>query len=109
MKKLGLDNVEIDFYRSMKKKVFDDKNTELKKNAASTKERMNNALLFCEKAFGSGQEITMLVTEMTANSSCAHFISRYGCEQYFRFNKELLIHERQTEIINEIDSLNLDL
>lgn len=91
------------------KKIFDDKNAQLKKKAEKTKEKMNNALLFCEKAFGSGQEITMLVTEMTANSACAHFISRYGCEQYFRFNKELLIHERQTEIINEIDSLNLDL
>ena len=90
------------------KKVFDDNNKQLKDAAEAAKAGMNNALLFCEKAFGSGQEIVMLVTEMTANRDCAHFISRYGCEQYFRFNKELLIHERQLEIMNEIEKLNLD-
>lgn len=90
------------------KKIFDEENAELKTKAAKTKERMNNALLFLEKAFSAGQETVILVTEMTADKNCARFISRYGCEQYFRFNKELLIHERQTEILREIDELNLD-
>ena len=74
----------------------------------NTADHFNNALLFCEKAFGAGSEITMLVTQMTSDHRCAVFISRYGCEQYFRFNKELLIGERQLELVNEISSLELD-
>lgn len=89
------------------KKIFDSKSAELKKNSSIAKKYMNNSLLFCEKAFGIGQEIVLLVTEMTSNYYCAHFISRYGCEQYFRFNKELLIHERQIEILQEINALDL--
>ena len=90
------------------KQMFDDINTGMKKTAVRVKEQMNNALLFCEKAFGSGNEIVILITEMTANRDCARFISRYGCEQYFRFNKELLISERQNEMLQEISNLNLD-
>jgi intein/homing endonuclease len=91
------------------KRVFDEKKEELKERSVITKDHMNNSLLFCEKAFGIGNEIVMLVTEMTADRHCAGFISRYGCEQYFRFNKELLIHERNTEILNEINELDKEL
>lgn len=90
------------------KKIFDEENANLKKKAAVAKEHMNNALLFLEKVYSAGQETVILVTELTADKNCARFISKYGCEQYFRFNKELLIHERQTEILREIDELNLD-
>ena len=91
------------------KNVFNDKRSETEKSAGKVRKGMDNALLFCEKAFGTGREIVMLVTEMTAHRSCAHFISHYGCEQYFRFNKALLIHERQIELTKEIDDLELDL
>lgn len=90
------------------KKIFDGENASLKMKASVTKEHMNNALLFLEKAYSAGQETVILVTELTADKNCARFISRYGCEQYFRFNKELLIHERQTEILREINELNFD-
>ena len=90
------------------KKLFDDRKGALEKDGKKAKEHINNALLFCEKAFGVGNEIVILITEMTAHTDCSHFISRYGCEQYFRFNKELLISERQNELMTEIDKLNLD-
>ena len=90
------------------KSVFDVMTAELKTLAGETKEKINNALLFCEKAFGADREISLLVTELTAQKQCAKFIGRYGCEQYFRFNKELLISERHNEITREILELNLD-
>ncbi|MBQ6264248.1 MAG: AAA family ATPase [Clostridia bacterium] len=90
------------------KTAFDGMTAQLKDLAAQTKEKMNNALLFCEKAFGADREVALLVTELTAQKSCAKFIGRYGCEQYFRFNKELLITERHNEITREILELNLD-
>ena len=50
--------------------------------------------LFSEDAFGEGQELLIIVTELTANYNSARFISEFGCEAYFRHNKELLFYER---------------
>ena len=51
----------------------------------------------------------ILVTELTINYYTAHFISRYGCKEYFAHNKQLLFYERQKEIITELEKLELDL
>ena len=89
------------------KQIFDAQNAALKKKAEVTKAYIDNSLKFCNAAFGAGQEMVLLVTELTADASCAHFLSRYGSEQYFKYNKELLINERQIEILNEINELDL--
>ncbi len=47
-----------------------------------------------------------MVTELTSNYHAAKFISRYGCEKYFEHNKELLVYERQQELLSEIMLLN---
>ena len=90
------------------KREFDSLTSGLKALAADTKGKMDCALLFCEKAFGAERETALLVTEMTAQKAVAKFIGRYGCEQYFRFNRDLLITERHNEITREILDLNLD-
>lgn len=90
------------------KTVFESKKNHLQQSATEIKAHMNNALDFCESVFGMGFEIVLLVTEMTTVRSCARFIGRYGCENYFKFNKELLIKERQIEILKEIDDIDLD-
>jgi hypothetical protein len=60
---------------------------------------------FCEDVFEEGQEILILVTELTVNEYSARYISRYGCPEYFAHNKELLFYERQKEIIRELEGL----
>ncbi len=64
---------------------------------------------FSEEVFLEGQEMLILVTELTINPYSAHFISRYGCKEYFAHNKELLFYERQQEIIQELEVLGLEL
>lgn len=91
----------------MLKPMFDEKNAELKARAEATGKKMSNMFRFCEKAFQSGAEMSIVVTELTANSHSAHFISRYGCEEYFAHNKELLFYERQREIISAVENLEL--
>ena len=66
---------------------------------------LENLYLFSEKAFGEGQEMLIIVTELTAASDSASFISHYGSPGYFRHNKELLFYERQIQVISEIDRL----
>ena len=77
--------------------------------AAETAGRaLENSFAFCEKAFGEGQELLILVTELTADSHSAHFIARYGSEGYYRHNKALLVYERQETILRELDALESD-
>ena len=89
------------------KKGYDGRVKQLEKHAALAGEQLKNAFLFCEDIFADGQEMLILVTELTISYYGAHFISRYGCEEYFKHNKELLFYERQKEIIAELDDLEL--
>ena len=87
------------------KAEFDNRTKALKKQADSAGKQLSNVFLFCEEVFDEGQEMLILVTELTISYYGAHFISRYGCKEYFNHNKELLFYERQKEIIREIESL----
>lgn len=89
------------------KAEFDKKTKQLKKLSTDAAKQLSNAFVFCEEAFGEGQEILILVTELTINAHSARFISRYGCKEYFAHNKELLFYERQKEIIQQIEDLKL--
>ena len=81
----------------------------LKKMSEIAGEKLSNVFLFCEEVFAEEQELLILVTELTISYYGAHFISRYGCKEYFNHNKELLFYERQKELITKIEALNLDL
>ncbi|MBR4194735.1 MAG: hypothetical protein IKQ54_10465 [Oscillospiraceae bacterium] len=69
--------------------------------------QLSNLFKFCEEVFGDGQELLILLTEVAISWYGAHFISRYGCKEYFAHNKELLFYERQKEIITELENLEL--
>ena len=88
---------------------FDNRTKELKKAAEKAGEKLSNVFKFCEEIFEEGQEILILVTELTISYYGAHFISRYGCKEYFNHNKELLFYERTKEIITSIDLLDFDI
>lgn len=90
------------------KRIFDGENAKLKNNADALRDRLENMFVFCEKVFPDGQEILILVTELTHLPVAARFISKYGCDAYFRHNKNLLFYERKTEIISSINELGLD-
>jgi hypothetical protein len=82
--------------------------TELKKHSDKTGEMLNNIFIFCENCFGDGQEMVILVTELTANFYSSKFISHYGSKKYFEHNKEMLFYERHKEIVSNIMKLELD-
>ena len=86
---------------------FDKKTKELKKQADTAGKQLSNVFTFCEEVYEDGQEILILVTELTISYYGAHFISRFGCKEYFAHNKELLFYERQKEIITELENLEL--
>ena len=79
----------------------------MKDFVSETSKKLENAFLFCETAFGDGQEMLILVTELTISYYCSEFIGKYGCEKYFSHSKELMFYERQQEIIEQLNKYNL--
>ena len=86
---------------------FDKSKKALSKTVTQCTDSLSNVFKFCEEAFGEGQEMLILVTELTVSVYTAHFISRYGCKEYFDHNKEMMFFERQKNILREIEELDL--
>lgn len=87
------------------KEALNQQTARLKAQAEHAGTQLSNVFLFCEEVFGEGQELLILITEVTINPYAARFISRYGCKEYFAHNKELLFYERQIEIMKDIETL----
>ena len=62
------------------KAEFDNRTKSLKKQGDAAGKQLSNVFLFCEEVFEEGQEMLILVTELTISYYGAHFISRYGCK-----------------------------
>ena len=77
----------------------------IKRDADAASAALENCFAFCERAFGEGQELLILVTELTADSHSARFIARYGSEGYYRHSEALRFTERQEAILRQIDRL----
>ena len=90
------------------KEEYEKQVKQLRMLVSKTSVQLNNIFLFCEKAFNDGQEMLILVTELTANFYSSRFIGRHGCDSYFKHNKELLFYERQKEIIRELENLDFE-
>jgi hypothetical protein len=87
---------------------FDKQVSRLTREAGKSGSKLSNLFVFAEQVFGEGQEMLVLVTELTMNYHSARFISRYESKEYFRHNKELLFYERQKELCLEIERLELE-
>ena len=75
----------------------------LEKQVKTVSGYLHNMFSFVADAFGrDGNEILLVVTELTANENAAEYISRYGCDDYFEYNKELLFYDRHKEIIKQL-------
>jgi hypothetical protein len=79
----------------------------MKKENADIQFRLHNLFAFSEVAFMDGNEVLVLVTELTVNAYSTRFIATYGSEDYTRHNEDLMLHERQDDIMNEINALEL--
>lgn len=63
---------------------------------------LEHAFDFVEKVFGENQEMVIFITELTMNYYSMNFIRQYGCERYYQYNQELLFHEKQRQLLQEI-------
>ena len=71
------------------------------------KERLHHLFAFVEMVFEEGNEMLILITELTVNNYSAKFISMFGCEDYQKHNEALMLTERQSDLQEEIAALEL--
>lgn len=114
-KKEYLDNSIIEFLENLDttnnnidifiKNANDFINTTIEKDKVKSDEisvKLSNIFSFLEKFYNEGQELLIFITELTTNVYSAKFIRKFGCEEYFKYNKELLLTDKSEEISNEI-------
>ncbi|SDB13886.1 AAA domain (dynein-related subfamily) [Ruminococcaceae bacterium FB2012] len=92
---------------------FDSTEERFKSDAAAfiaetkkVREHLDNTFRFTNRVFGTDRELLIILTEVAANPNTARFIGLYGCDEYYRYDKELMFHERRLEIIDELNRLH---
>ena len=87
---------------------YDRKVSRMKQETQRVQQELHALFAFAEEAFAEGNEMLVLVTELTVNSHSAQFIATFGSPDYQRHNEELMLSERQEDIRAQIAELKLD-
>ncbi|MDY5640565.1 MAG: AAA family ATPase [Lachnospiraceae bacterium] len=87
------------------KSYYDERTSLYKTKTNNVKERLHNAFSFVEKTFGDGNEMLILMTELTVIDECAIFISKYGSEDYSMHNKEMMLSNKSDDILKKINEI----
>ncbi|NGM18025.1 AAA family ATPase [Eggerthellaceae bacterium zg-893] len=90
------------------KALFSDRLDELDRRVAAAGLALDSAFAFTERAFGDGQEMLLLVTDLSVNAYTMAFINDHGCDAYFAHNQALLFFERGTDLASRIGRLEED-
>ena len=94
----------VDAFKKIKAK-YDAEVADHKENIARVKEQLKHLFSFADEVFGDGQEMLILVTELTVRYYCAKFITKFGCDEYFKHNQNLMFYDRKKELLTEITTL----
>ena len=89
------------------KRNFDSEVQKMQEKSTEISGQLTNIFAFVEKIFGTGNEMLVLVTDLTVNYNSAKFISQKGCKEYFKYNKKFQIYERQQEIEDALEQLQI--
>lgn len=82
--------------------------TRMKQETEKVQGELHALFAFAEEAFDKGNEMLILVTELTVNTASAQFIATFGSPDYKRHNEELMLSERSDDIKAQIAELRLD-
>ena len=80
------------------KTMFQELLNERKEKIEEVKEMLSNAFQFMENAFGDDQEMVLFVTNLTGNERISSFISKHGCEPYFRYSEKLNFRKEEQQL-----------
>ena len=77
--------------------------TARRENLADETGRMfDSAFRFLEDAVGQSQELVLFVSEITAGYDTSWYVGEFGCDAYFRHNRELLFDLTRQNILDRL-------
>ncbi len=85
------------------KRDFDKRARKQAKDVERTGERLERGFAFAESAWGEGQEITYLITCLTNGAKSSEYISRWGSDAYYKYNKRILVMDEHDKLQKEIE------
>ncbi|MBD5528865.1 MAG: AAA family ATPase [Lachnospiraceae bacterium] len=79
----------------------------MKRETERVQGELHHLFVFAQEAFAEGNEMLILVTELTVSSAGAGFIAAFGSPDYQRHSQDLMLSERQSQIQGQIAELEL--
>ena len=105
---LNLNSVaESDEAFALIKEDFDSRVSLMRAENDKVRSRLDNLFDFVERELSDDNEMLILITDLTINSSSAHFISTNGCDKYFKYNSKYQLHERGKLLLKKADQLEV--
>lgn len=86
---------------------FQDSTEKMKQKTEKVQKQLHFLFVFAKTAFAEGNEMLILVTELTINDYSARFIGMFGSEDYQTYNEILMLSERSYDLQKEIAKLEL--
>jgi MoxR-like ATPase len=80
--------------------------SERKHTAAAIGNRLENAFAFIREVYGEN-EMLIFTTTLTENRESARFIVTYGSDSYYKYNKSLMLDQRETDLMSRIEGLEV--
>ena len=78
----------------------------LTKGCSAAKDAMNNVFEFLDQAFSEdSQESLIFTTKLSVDRVVIKFVTEFNCEQFMKHNKTLLLSERGTNLLAELEGL----
>ena len=87
--------------------LFEDETDQMRSQAKLCGVQTQRVFSYVADAFAEGNEMLILVTELTVNTDAARFIASFGCEPYTRYNEQLMLSQRSGRIAEKIAALGL--
>ena len=87
------------------KECFHTKVTGMKGGTEKAQSRLRTLFAFAEEAFGQGNEVLILLTELTANNASAQFIASFGSPEYARLSEDMMLTRRRDDLQERIAAL----
>lgn len=89
------------------KDKYDNCVSKMKQRTDEVQKELSSLFVFAEEAFAQGNEMMILLTELTVDDASARFIATFGSPDYQKHNKELMLGERGDDIKAQIADLGL--
>ncbi len=87
--------------------AFNDMKSDLDRHIGETSDVMTHILDFCVKAFGEGNELILLLTELTVDKDTGAYLARFPHAGYSELSSKLLLNDTGADLMQKIEALDL--